>query len=572
MREVINLNDELHRRLKNTFTLRTVSVPGISQDASRLFEEQEILEHMLSSIPLSGIIASGLKNISNEVDQPNFRHVEMETKLLLMKRMRQAEPVKRYAVLEDTSQQLPKFSVLIKDPAYTWPFELDTFQKQAILCLERNQSVFVAAHTSAGKTVVAEYASAMCRRRGSRVIYTSPIKALSNQKFHDFRQTFGEDVGLLTGDIKVATDSSLLVMTTEILYNMLCSAADAIRDLEIVIMDEVHYLNDAERGHVWEQIMIMLPKHVMLVMLSATVPNTVEFADWLGRIRDSEIHVVATDRRPVPLEHYLFTGLDGQATDQHLHLLVDQNGNFRSSGYNQAIFTYKASKLKKLPKPPGENSRAEELAAAGQGQGGKGVGAATGNSGSKSAKAFTGGKFNTPGRWNYMSSSDGISVREKRTKTMWLGVVRMLQEQKLMPAIAFGFSRNSLEVLAGHLSSVDLLTKNEKNEVRQFLRLSIMKRRKGPDARLPSVLFITDLVRRGLALHHAGMLPLLKETVEMLFQRGLVRLLFATETFAMGVNMPARCVLFSTLEKFDGRRHRPLNPGTLFSGESDLVC
>ncbi|KAF5396978.1 DSHCT domain protein [Paragonimus heterotremus] len=350
-------------------------------------------------------------------------------------------------------------------------------------------------------------------------------------------------------------------MTTEILYNMLCSAADAIRDLEIVIMDEVHYLNDAERGHVWEQIMIMLPKHVLLVMLSATVPNTLEFADWLGRIRDSEIHVVATDRRPVPLEHYLFTGLDGQATDQHLHLLVDQNGNFRSSGYNQAIFTYKTSKLKKLPKPPGENSRAEELAAAGRGQAGKGVGSGTGNSGSKPAKAFTGGKFNTPGRWNYMPSSDSISVREKRTKTMWLGVVRMLQEQKLMPAIAFGFSRNSLEVLAGHLSSVDLLTKNEKNQVRQFLRLSIMKRLKGPDAHLPSVLFITDLVRRGLALHHAGMLPLLKETVEMLFQRGLVRLLFATETFAMGVNMPARCVLFSTLEKFDGRRHRPLNPG-----------
>ncbi|KAF7232444.1 hypothetical protein EG68_09616, partial [Paragonimus skrjabini miyazakii] len=227
-------------------------------------------------------------------------------------------------------------------------------------------------------------------------------------------------------------------------------------------------------------------------------------------------------------------------------------------GYNQAIFTYKASKLKKLPKPPGENSRAEELMAAGRGQG---VGIGTGNSGSKPAKAFTGGKFNTPGRWNYMPSSHGISVREKRTKTMWLGVVRMLQEQKLMPAIAFGFSRNSLEVLAGHLSSVDLLTKNEKNQVRQFLRLSVMKRLKGLDARLPSVLFITDLVRRGLALHHAGMLPLLKEAVEMLFQRGLVRLLFATETFAMGVNMPARCVLFSTLEKFDGRRHRPLNPG-----------
>ncbi|CAH8461445.1 unnamed protein product [Dicrocoelium dendriticum] len=238
----------------------------------------------------------------------------------------------RSSLQEEVSQQLPSLTKLVKNPAYTWPFELDTFQKQAILCLERNQSVFVAAHTSAGKTVVAEYASAMCRRRGSRVIYTSPIKALSNQKFHDFRRTFGNDVGLLTGDIKLAADSSMLVMTTEILYNMLCSSAEAIRDLEVVIMDEVHYLNDAARGHVWEQIMIMLPKHVLLVMLSATVPNTMEFADWLGRIRGSEIHVVTTDKRPVPLEHYLFTGLDGQGGEMDLHLVVDQHGRFSLPG------------------------------------------------------------------------------------------------------------------------------------------------------------------------------------------------------------------------------------------------
>ncbi|KER34033.1 hypothetical protein T265_00220 [Opisthorchis viverrini] len=565
----IHLN-ELHRRVKDRFSLMHVNV--CSSGSSDDIENYKNAYEKLLSFPNSVLQELGL----HSCDKSTFSlaNLETETRLLMEKRLKHQEPMRKYAVLEDTSQQLPSFSKLVKDPAYTWPFELDTFQKQAILCLERNQSVFVAAHTSAGKTVVAEYACAMCRRRGSRVIYTSPIKALSNQKFHDFRRTFGENVGLLTGDIKVATESTFLVMTTEILYNMLCNAADAIRDLEVVIMDEVHYLNDAERGHVWEQIMIMLPKHVLLVMLSATVPNTMEFADWLGRIRGSEIHVVATNRRPVPLEHYLFTGLDGQSPEKQLHLVVDKHSQFNLPGYKQAIVAFNAPKLKKAnsEKSGGDTSRAEELAArrggavvpGGGGRGGKGGAGA-------SKQHYTGGKANTPGRWNYTPSPGGLAVHEKRIKNMWLGVVRLLQERELMPAIAFGFSRNSLETLAENLSSVDLLSKapsmlllvtsDEKNEVQQFLRYSIKNRLKGPDKRLPSVLFISDLACRGLAVHHAGMLPLLKETVEMLFQRGLIRLLFATETFAMGVNMPARCVLFSTLEKYDGRRRRPLNPG-----------
>ncbi|KAG5443338.1 Helicase SKI2W, variant 2 [Clonorchis sinensis] len=552
--------NELRRRVKDRFSLMHMNV--CSSGSSDDIENHKNSYEKLLSLPNSVLQELGLHSIDKSTF--SLANLETETRLLMEKRLKHQEPMRKYAVLEDTSQQLPSFSKLVKDPAYTWPFELDTFQKQAILCLERNQSVFVAAHTSAGKTVVAEYACAMCRRRGSRVIYTSPIKALSNQKFHDFRRTFGEDVGLLTGDIKVATESTFLVMTTEILYNMLCNAADAIRDLEVVIMDEVHYLNDAERGHVWEQIMIMLPKHVLLVMLSATVPNTMEFADWLGRIRGSEIHVVATNRRPVPLEHYLFTGLDGQTPEKQLHLVVDKHSQFNLPGYKQAVVAFNAPKLKKAnnEKSGGDTSRADELAARRDGAvvpGGGGRGGKGGAGGSK--QHYTGGKASTPGRWNYTPSPGGLGVHEKRIKNMWLGVVRLLQERELMPAIAFGFSRNSLETLAENLSSVDLLSKDEKNEVQQFLRYSIKNRLKGPDKRLPSVLFITDLACRGLAVHHAGMLPLLKETVEMLFQRGLIRLLFATETFAMGVNMPARCVLFSTLEKYDGRRRRPLNPG-----------
>ncbi|XP_027766459.1 helicase SKI2W-like, partial [Empidonax traillii] len=162
-----------------------------------------------------------------------------------------------------------------------WPFSPDPFQQRAALCLERGQSVLVAAHTSAGKTAVAEYAIALARRHMTRSIYTSPIKALSNQKFRDFRETFG-DVGLLTGDVQLRPEAACLVMTTEILRSMLYNGSDVIRDLEWVIFDEVHYVNDDERGVVWEEVLILLPEHVKLVLLSATVPNALEFAQWVG--------------------------------------------------------------------------------------------------------------------------------------------------------------------------------------------------------------------------------------------------------------------------------------------------
>ena len=172
-------------------------------------------------------------------------------------------------------------------PAKTFPFELDAFQKEAIARIERDECVFVAAHTSAGKTVVAEYAFALAQKRCARAIYTSPIKTISNQKFRDFTDA-GFDVGLLTGDVSVKPESSCLIMTTEILRSMLYRGADIVKDVEWVVFDEVHYVNDRERGVVWEEVIIMLPKHVGIVMLSATVPNVREFAGWVGKTKRKE--------------------------------------------------------------------------------------------------------------------------------------------------------------------------------------------------------------------------------------------------------------------------------------------
>ena len=217
------------------------------------------------------------------------------------------------------------------EPAMTFPFELDAFQKEAAYRLERGESVFVAAHTSAGKTAVAEYAFALATKHCTRAIYTSPIKTISNQKFRDFGKDF--DVGLLTGDVSIKPEAPCLIMTTEILRSMLYRGADLIRDVEWVVFDEVHYVNDAERGVVWEEVIIMLPEHVGLVLLSATVPNVWEFADWVGRTKRKKVFVTGTTKRPVPLEHVLYFGGD---KDGDFHK-VGERETFLPAGYKCAL-------------------------------------------------------------------------------------------------------------------------------------------------------------------------------------------------------------------------------------------
>lgn len=248
-----------------------------------------------------------------------------------------------------------------------YPFELDYFQRQAIMRLERRESVFVAAHTSAGKTVVAEYAIALAKKHHTRTIYTSPIKALSNQKYRDFRDRF-DDVGLITGDVSINPDAACLIMTTEILRSMLYRGSDTIRDIEFVIFDEVHYVNDSERGVVWEEVIIMLPDKINMIFLSATTPNTLEFSDWIGRTKQRKVFVVSTSKRPVPLQHYLYY-------DDNMFCLMKNEGQFRSEEMSAAVQKEK-DKLKPKVKSA-ENAamasqrQAEKAAIAAQASGGR---------------------------------------------------------------------------------------------------------------------------------------------------------------------------------------------------------
>ncbi|KAF7210868.1 superkiller complex protein 2 isoform X1 [Nothobranchius furzeri] len=418
------------------------------------------------------------------------------------------EEKKKWAIPVDITSPCQDFYKRIPSPAFKWPFELDTFQKQAVLKLEAHESVFVAAHTSAGKTVVAEYAIALSQKHMTRTIYTSPIKALSNQKFRDFKTTFG-DVGLLTGDVQLSPESSCLIMTTEILRSMLYNGSEVIRDLEWVIFDEVHYINDADRGVVWEEVLIMLPDHVSIILLSATVPNALEFSEWIGRIKKRHIYVISTMKRPVPLEHYLYTG-NSTKTQKELFLLLDAAGNFLTKGYYSAV-----------------DAKKERT--------------------SKHAQSF-GAK----------SSSKATSASQDRA--VWLTLLHFLSQRQQTPVVAFTFSRTRCDENARSLESMDLTTSVEKAEIHSFFQKSLSRLR-GGDRQLPQILLMRDLLKRGVAVHHSGILPILKEVIEMLFSRGLVKVLFATETFAMGVNMPARTVVFDSIRKHDGTGFRNLLPG-----------
>ncbi|KAJ7561237.1 hypothetical protein O6H91_03G020200 [Diphasiastrum complanatum] len=503
-------------------------------EESQANEEATMLEEILSKTTVE-IMASQVHQAKEE-DQAN---------------------VKAWAVKGGGERVAEQFFELIPDLAMSFPFELDLFQKEAIFHLERNESVFVAAHTSAGKTVVAEYAFALAAKHCTRAVYTSPIKTISNQKYRDFSEKF--DVGLLTGDVSIRPDASCLIMTTEILRSMLYKGADIIRDIEWVIFDEVHYVNDVDRGVVWEEVIIMLPDHVNMVLLSATVPNIYEFVDWIGRTKQKKIYVTETSQRPVPLEHCLY--YFGEL------FKICENEKFLPEGVKAAKDAYLLkTALKKGPSPSRGGSSAQGHGASSQGRGrggaaqthdmsnqGRGRGGkrsvpqGSKGSGGKSLQAFDSSGQHGGGAWRSETSQ-------------WYSLVQNLSKKGLLPVVVFCFSKNRCDRSADSLTAADLTSSSEKSEIRVFCDKAF-SRLKGSDRKLPQVLRVQELLRRGIGVHHAGLLPIVKEVVEMLFCRGMIKVLFSTETFAMGVNAPARTVAFHSLRKHDGKTFREILPG-----------
>jgi ATP-dependent RNA helicase HelY len=383
-------------------------------------------------------------------------------------------------------------------------FEPDRFQDEAFDATEAGQHVIVAAPTGAGKTLVASYAIELALSRGQRVFYTTPIKALSNQKFHDLIDEFGADrVGLLTGDNAVNADAPVVVMTTEVLRNMLY-AGRSLDSLAVVVLDEVHYLQDAYRGPVWEEVIIHLPQTIQLVCLSATVSNASELEAWIATVRGPTSLVMETER-PVELEnHYLI----GERANSHVHVIKVAKGTRPNpNGYRYDLD----------PRTVGKSRH----------RGYKGRG--------RQRK-----KWRTPTRPD---------------------VVELLDQRGLLPAIYFIFSRAGCDEAARSVvrTGLELTNDDARRRIAEILDERVATLSDHDLALLGYDEFRTGLLA-GIAAHHAGMVPPFKEAVEACFVEGLVKVVFATETLALGINMPARTVVIEKLTKFTGDHHEPLTP------------
>lgn len=445
-----------------------------------------------------------------------------------------SSPAERYAAARRKAAQAAQFPAL-DEFALELGFDLDDFQREACQSLERGSGVLVCAPTGAGKTVVGEFAVHLALRgrpddpapaadattppARRKCFYTTPIKALSNQKYHDLVARYGaEQVGLLTGDNAINGDAPVVVMTTEVLRNMLYAGSSTLQGLAYVVMDEVHYLADRFRGGVWEEVIIHLPASVTLVSLSATVSNAEEFADWLVTVR-GETAVVVSEHRPVPLWQHMLVG-------KRMFDLFHDADAARKHDVHPELLRYTRDTVRRLELGEGRS--------AGPGAGRRGP------------------------RWRGPMRPD---------------IVDRLDREGLLPAILFIFSRAGCAAAVQQClaAGLRLTSAEERAEIRRVVE-SRVTAIPGEDLSVLGYWEWLDGLERGLAAHHAGMLPVFKEIVEELFVRGLVKAVFATETLALGINMPARCVVLERLVKYNGEAHVDLTPGSTRSSPGAPVA
>lgn len=364
-------------------------------------------------------------------------------------------------------------------------FVLDDFQVEALGAVDRWNTVIVCAPTGSGKTLIAEYIIDKCMREGYEVIYTAPIKALSNQKYRDFKEQYGDRVGIITGDVVINPSAACLIMTTEIFRNIIYDDPQRLNQVRYVVFDEIHYLEDPRRGTVWEESIMLAPQHIHFLCLSATIANVEELASWMKSIRQSEVSIVFHDQRPVPLEPFVYI-----------------------EGGNQPF------QMQQL-------SRALSYA-------------------------------NTIAAKNRQMEKEGQQFDRRR---QGLPIFEYLRNKGLLPALCFSFSRKNCEKLAFHFRYMNLLSREDSQKAVAIFDEHVERCNL---ASYVSTGNLRKLVEFGTAYHHAGMLPSQKEIVEILFSKNLIKLLFATETFAVGINMPAKTVVFDGLEKNDGVSFRYL--------------
>lgn len=416
-------------------------------------------------------------------------------------------------------------------------FTLDEFQVRGCESVEQHRSVVVCAPTGAGKTVVGEFAVSLALSEGTKCFYTTPIKALSNQKYHDLCRIHGEEtIGLLTGDVSINGSADIVVMTTEVLRNMIYAESPALDRLSYVVLDEVHFLADRSRGAVWEEVILNLADWVSIIGLSATVSNAEEFGEWMRTVR-GDTDVIVTDNRPVPLEQWMLVGRRlfplFEAHSDELDSDLSPESELLTVEINQGL----VDKIDSL------ETKAAHIA----------------ERGDVSAR--------TPGYYRSYSSRDRRRSGQARAQDLFrpLGrpdVLRVLQQHDMLPAITFIFSRAGCDgAIAQCLrSKLCLTTQEEASQIEQIADRGV-KDIPADDLEVLHFRRWKQALARGFAAHHAGMLPAFRHIVEELFERGLLKAVFATETLALGINMPARTVVLEKLIKFDGEGHVDLTPG-----------
>ena len=433
-------------------------------------------------------------------------------------------------------------------------FPLDDFQQSACRSVESGRAVLVAAPTGAGKTVVGEFGIYLALRKRLKAFYTTPIKALSNQKYHDFVREYGEEtVGLLTGDTSINAEAPVLVMTTEVLRNMLYADSPALEGLGYVILDEVHYLADRFRGAVWEEAIIHLPEHVTVISLSATVSNVEEFGAWLDTVRGGT-DVIVSEHRPVPLWQHMLVG------NQIVDLFTPDPGEKSASGARRATKRpRKDADEHTAPAGMRLNPQLKQLR--------PGYGADRGyrSRGGKRERFRRTRKHHSTAQTFEDSRRTPHAAQDNPLRPHRISrpeMVRTLDKAGLLPAICFIFSRAGCDGAVTQCIDADLMLTTD--EQQRTIRAYIAEATAHLDTRDLNTLGYYEWregLLRGIAAHHAGMLPLFKETVETLFTTGLIKLVFATETLALGINMPARTVILEKLTKYNGETHVDITPG-----------
>lgn len=400
-------------------------------------------------------------------------------------------------------------------------FELDTFQKEAIEAITQNKHVLVTAHTGSGKTVPAEFAiHYFCTIKHKKVIYTSPIKSLSNQKFHELTKQFPDiSVGIMTGDIKFNPDADCIIMTTEILRNVLSLKKHTNMDFDVsqlscVIFDEIHYINDMSRGKVWEECIMLLPKEVQMIMLSATIQNPVYFASWIQDTKEKEVIITGTNKRVVPLTHYTYLSLPEKymkhESIQKYTNIINCILPIKTNVYHQKTVDKINNVYKIIYK-------------------------------------------------NNIRIPSSFALNQ---------IIQTLNKENKLPAICFVFSRKRAEQLASmiecNLHNSDNVTDDIKRSVNVYKECESILRTKLSNYKeyihSSEYTFMLSLLEKGIAVHHSGIIPILREMIELLFSKGYIKLLFATETFSVGINMPTKTVLFTSVTKYDGTQERLLLP------------